>query len=261
MKKVIVIGKLNQTISSINRHLATRFHTQLCADNLKAVEDMTKIYEPDMAVISLIGVGELDAQILELFKNQYAQVPVLLLGTVEECNYYCRYYESRQFDFAVRPLTLSTFMQKCFDLLRITDEEPEVHTDFYDFSGMDSRKARILAVDDSGVLLRSVKAILEKKYDVSFATSGKMAIKQAKKELPDLILLDYEMPEWDGKRTLEELRNDDELKDIPVVFLTSVADKKHILAVLELKPEGYILKPLEQERLLNTIHDVLAGIV
>jgi len=117
----------------------------------------------------------------------------------------------------------------------------------------ESAKKCILAVDDSGILLRSVKAMLEKYYDVVVANSGMMAMKQAKKKAPDLILLDYEMPEWDGKRTMEEFRNDEELKDTPIVFLTSVADKAHIAAVLAMKPSGYLLKPIEQQLLLDTI--------
>ena len=116
-------------------------------------------------------------------------------------------------------------------------------------------------MDDSGVLLRSVKAMLDKYYDFGVATDGEMAMKQAKKKKPDLILLDYEMPGWDGKKTLEEFRKDEELKDIPVVFLTGVADREHILAVLGLKPEGYLLKPIEQQKLLDTIEKVLTGTV
>ena len=93
------------------------------------------------------------------------------------------------------------------------------------------------------------------------ATSGQMALKQARKEAPDIILLDYEMPQWDGKRTLEEIRADEELKDIPVVFLTSIADKGDIIAILGLKPAGYILKPFNRDRLLDTIGKVLSGII
>ncbi len=115
-------------------------------------------------------------------------------------------------------------------------------------------------MDDSGILLRNIKTMLEKEYDVAVANSGMTAIKQAKKKTPDLILLDYEMPEWDGKKTLEEIRNDEELKDIPVVFVTAVADKAHIAAVLELRPSGYLLKPIEQQKLYDTIEKALIRI-
>ena len=99
--------------------------------------------------------------------------------------------------------------------------------------------------------------MLEKDYDVAVANSGMMAIKQAKKKMPDSILLDYEMPEWDGKKTLEEIRKDEAIKDIPVVFLTGVADKENITAVLAMKPEGYLLKPIDPDKLMDTIEKVL----
>ena len=119
---------------------------------------------------------------------------------------------------------------------------------------------RILAVDDSGILLRSVKAALENQYEVMVANSGMAAIKQAKKKLPDLILLDYEMPEWDGRKTLEEIRKDEELKDIPVVFLTAVRERENITAVLKLRPSGYLLKPIEPKVLIDTIEKAMIKI-
>lgn len=124
----------------------------------------------------------------------------------------------------------------------------------------EAAKKRILAVDDSGILLRSVKAALENTYEVMVANSGMMAIKQAKKKLPDLILLDYEMPEWDGRKTLEEIRKDEELKDIPVVFLTAVREREHIAAVLKLRPSGYLLKPIEPQILIDSIEKAMVRI-
>ena len=70
-------------------------------------------------------------------------------------------------------------------------------------------------------------------------------------------MLDYEMPEWDGKKTLEEIRKDEEIMDIPVMFLTGVAEKEYIAAVLGLNPAGYLLKPVEQSKLLKSIEEVL----
>ena len=118
-------------------------------------------------------------------------------------------------------------------------------------------KKRILVVDDSAILLRSVKAMLADQYEVAVATDGKKALERAKYRRPDLILLDYEMPVMNGKETLKELRKDEELKDIPVVFLTSVADRESITPVLQLKPEGYLLKPIDQARMFETIESIL----
>ena len=255
MKKVLLVGELNQTVSSVNKHLSTKFQTQICKDTLDLVKGMIKVFDPDLVLICLVGIGELDINILELFKEKYSNLPVLIIGTKEECRYYQESYEGEQFDFAMRPITLSAIMQKCYKLLRMAYDKTEAEADVVK-SAEDRRQ--ILAVDDSGILLRSVKAMLDKQYDVTVAMSGPQAIKQAKKALPDLILLDYEMPEWDGKRTFEEIQKDEELKDIPVVFLTAVSDRAHIEAVLKLKPSGYLLKPIEQNKLVDTIEKVLS---
>ena len=262
MKKVLLVGQLNQTVSSVNKYLSRMFYTQVCVDSLELVKGMLKVFEPDMIMVSLVGVGTLDSRILNHFCIEYSQVPVVLIGTAEECKYYNKYYEQGKIDFITRPTTLSEVIKKCSALLRVeyVEKGADVLMPMKKTGDAESKK-RILVVDDSGILLRSVKAMLEKTYQVSVATDGMMAIKQAMKKKPDLILLDYEMPRMDGRETLEELRNDEELKNIPVVFLTGIADRENIEAVLKMKPEGYLLKPIEQQRLLETIEKVLTGMV
>ena len=120
-----------------------------------------------------------------------------------------------------------------------------------------NKRKTILCIDDSGVLLRKMKALLEDKYEVVLVNSAAMAIKFLTLRRPDLILLDYEMPEMNGKMTLEKIREDASMADIPVIFLTAVADKEHIAAVLGLNPAGYFLKPLEREKVLEKVAQVL----
>lgn len=256
MKKILIVGELNHLVGSLNQHLSSGFLTQMCVDNVEIIKSMVRIYRPDMVLICLKGVGELDERILELFDNTNILIPVLVMGTKEECSGYLKYYEKEQFDYVIRPTTMGGLQQKCIEMLKQTvleenQKEEEVAA---------SERKCVLAVDDSGILLRSVKNMLESKYDVIVANSGTLAIKQAKKRIPDLILLDYEMPEWDGKRTLEEIRADEQLRDIPVVFLTAMADKAHISAVLNLNPAGYLLKPIEQQILVDTIDKALIEI-
>ena len=238
----------------MNSYLQTKFQTQLCVGSLEMVKGMVRVYEPEMAVICLVGVGELDHKILDFFENRRSNVPVLLIGTAEECRFFQKYYDSEQFDFLTRPTTLNELMEKCSSVMKLEETEEELP----EIEEAAEVKKHILVVDDSGILLRSVKNMLSDWYEVAVATDGKKAIERAKRRKPDLILLDYEMPVMDGKETLEELRKDEELKDIPVVFLTSVADRDSIAPVLKLKPQGYLLKPIDQKRMFETIENVLA---
>lgn len=116
-------------------------------------------------------------------------------------------------------------------------------------------KKKILVVDDSGVMLRSVKGWLEDRYQVILANSGTMAIKYLSTNRPDLVLLDYEMPVINGKQVLEMIRSETEFCNIPVMFLTSKNDKESIQQVLSLKPEGYILKTTKPEQIVQMIEE------
>ncbi len=114
-------------------------------------------------------------------------------------------------------------------------------------------KKKILVVDDSGIMLRNIKRWLEDKYQVILANSGAMAIKYLATNRPDLVLLDYEMPVIDGSQVLEMIRTETEFCDIPVIFLTGKNDKESIMKVLELKPEGYLLKSMEPQKIIEEI--------
>ncbi len=114
-------------------------------------------------------------------------------------------------------------------------------------------KKKILVVDDSGAMLRNVKGWLEDKYQVILANSGAMAIKYLSTNRPDLVLLDYEMPIVDGKQVLGMIRRESEFSDIPVIFLTSKGDKESVMQVMELKPDGYLLKTMPPEQIKQSV--------
>lgn len=127
-----------------------------------------------------------------------------------------------------------------------------------DFNYKKSEKKKIMIVDDTPLLVRNIKNILGDRYTVFYATSGKQALHIIPEKEPDLVLLDYKMPEMDGKQVFEEMRKDEKMKDIPVIFLTSASDEKTILSILAAKPAGYILKPANQTDLLEKISTCLA---
>lgn len=117
------------------------------------------------------------------------------------------------------------------------------------------QKKKIMLVDDDAMMLRNMNQILKGKYEVLMAPSGILAMTLLGKTVPDLILLDYEMPICDGPQTLAMIRGEETYKDIPVIFLTGVNDKEKIVKVLEYKPQGYLLKSLPSEEIVAKIDD------
>ena len=116
-------------------------------------------------------------------------------------------------------------------------------------------KKNIMIVDDDPNYLGLVREWLKDRYKVHMANSGMQAIKMLGKNKVDLILLDHEMPVTSGPQVLEMLRADEETRYIPVMFLTGKSDKKSVMEVMDLKPEGYFLKSIERHELLQKLED------
>jgi len=124
-------------------------------------------------------------------------------------------------------------------------------------------KAKILLIDDDPDFVEATKLILENKpYEVIIASDGNEGIAKAKKEKPDLIILDIIMPVKDGFVAAEELKKDPELKKIPVIMLTSFSEKVSETPLsrgqgLMLDTEDYIDKPVTPQELLNRVEKLL----
>ncbi|MCM1175400.1 MAG: response regulator [Blautia sp.] len=255
MKKILLVGKLNNVVKETNTFLSQYFHVQICSENAGVLEGMLKIVNPDLVLICLIGAYDIDTSIFFLLNSQYAQIPVLTIGTKDECGAFLKYYEETQFENLIRPVENTKIMEAVCRRLGL--QKKDVEMEAAERQKEQSGKKRILVVDDNGTTLRTMKAMLEEFYDIAIAVSGAQAITSIGRKRPDLILLDYEMPVCDGKMTLEMIRADEDMKDIPVVFLTSVNDRANIEAVLKLKPAGYFLKPAVKDKLLAEIDRIL----
>lgn len=255
MKKILLIGKLNQVVKETNAFLAQYFHVQLCSENAGVLEGMLKIVNPDLVLISLIGAYDIDTSMFFLLSSQYTQIPVLTIGTKEESANFFKYYEGDQFENLIRPVEHTVIMEAVCRRLGL--EVEAVKKNAAEEKKEQRDKKRVLVVDDNGTTLRTMKAMLEDNYEVAIAISGAQAMTSIGRKRPDLILLDYEMPICDGKMTLEMIRAEEELKDIPVIFLTAVNDRANIEAVLKLKPAGYFLKPAVKDQLIGEIEKIL----
>lgn len=120
-------------------------------------------------------------------------------------------------------------------------------------------KKHILLVDDSGTMLRTIKGWLESKYRISMVNSATSAISFLAVNKPDLVLLDYEMPVCSGPMMLEMIRSEIKTESLPVIFLTSKGDKESVAKVLSLKPQGYLLKTMPSNQIVEAIDNFFAS--
>jgi DNA-binding response OmpR family regulator len=118
---------------------------------------------------------------------------------------------------------------------------------------------KILVVDDSPMQQKIARIYLEKEegFVIFTAENGANGIKTAKKELPDLILLDVEMPDMQGDEALRLLKDDPATSHIPVIMCTSLGESEISGRINGLEVAGYLQKPHGFSGLRNTIRDIM----
>ena len=120
-----------------------------------------------------------------------------------------------------------------------------------------SRKLKVLAVDDNSISLATIEQELSDTYEVIPLNSGLRALQYLRRERPDLILLDIRMELIDGIATLQEIRNMERCKNVPVIMLTSMRDKNMVMESAMLGVEDYVIKPFNKTDLHERVDRVL----
>ncbi len=115
------------------------------------------------------------------------------------------------------------------------------------------QKKHIMLVDDDTLFLQAMQNWLGAKYKVTATKSGMQAITYIAGNKPDLILLDYDMPITPGPQVLEMIRSEPNSATIPVIFLTGRNDRESVERVMQLHPDGYLLKSMTKESILASV--------
>ena len=125
---------------------------------------------------------------------------------------------------------------------------------FWEASGM----AKVLVIEDDDHIWKLIEYKLKKeKHDLIWANDGLKALEILKETKPDLIISDIMVPYMDGIQILKEIKANDELKDIPVIMLTSKAQEADIVKGLELGAQDYMAKPFSPAELILRVNKVL----
>lgn len=123
---------------------------------------------------------------------------------------------------------------------------------------MKKEEIKILLVDDEPDIIEIISFNLEKVgYQVTTASNGLEALKQAKKTLPHLIILDVMMPELDGIETCERLRQEEQFQETIIMFLTARGEDYSYVAAFDAGADDYVTKPIKPKVLLSKVKGLL----
>ena len=118
--------------------------------------------------------------------------------------------------------------------------------------------ARILIVDDSPSQLMGIRRIVEKLgHDALTAEDGAAGVEAAKRELPDLILMDVVMPNLNGFQATRTLAKDAKTSHIPIILVTTKDQETDRIWGARQGAKSYVTKPVEEELLMNAINQYL----
>jgi len=242
MQKILIV-------SESTGYLPTSIQNLLSEQGYQAVivppqvNQIRKEEAVDLILINAVDTLQQEQAALVYIRDKAVEedIPVFLMG------------DKQDVDMAAESVLKQNVRKTVLRPINIKDLVKDVD-DYIKNHGRHNKK-KVLVVDDSGAMLRNVKGWLEDRYQVILANSGAMAIKYLATNRPDLILLDYEMPIVDGKQVLEMIRAEIDFADIPVIFLTSKGDKESVMKVMALKPEGYLLKTMKPEQIIQAVDD------
>ncbi|NGO38236.1 response regulator [Limisphaera ngatamarikiensis] len=118
---------------------------------------------------------------------------------------------------------------------------------------------KILSVDDSKTI-RMLVAKAFRPYDavVLEAGNGEEGLATAAREKPDLIILDVTMPVMDGVTMLTRLKENPELKHIPVVMLTAESGRENVMHIARLGARDYLVKPFKEDQLIGKVSRIIS---
>jgi chemosensory pili system protein ChpA (sensor histidine kinase/response regulator) len=141
----------------------------------------------------------------------------------------------------------------------VREVRPTPYFDDLDSREQEDRRTLVLVVDDSITVRRVTQRLLERNgMRVLTAKDGIDAVSILQDHRPDVILLDIEMPRMDGYELASHVRNDNRLREVPIIMITSRVSEKHRARAIELGVNDYIGKPYQESELLEAV-EALAG--
>lgn len=119
---------------------------------------------------------------------------------------------------------------------------------------------RVLIVDDSPTEMHILSNLMEKLgHTVITANNGEEGVVTAKKQQPDLVLMDVVMPGINGFQATRQLHRDDSTKNIPVIIVSTKDQATDKMWGQRQGAKGYVTKPVEEQELIDTIADIFQG--
>lgn len=228
-----------------------------------------ELFQPDAYVCFLDSMyDETMMQIRAVKESEaYNGAPIILVGTVDVCNDIEASSVQSPDLLVKRPISTDNLALR---IVRFFEERKEMEATAAEIqAAVRARlskektspatapvKKHVLVVDDDRSILKLLKTALSDEYEVTTMLNGVLVEKLIESRNVDIIILDYEMPIETGAEIFKRIKKNKKAENIPVCFLTGVAEREKIIEIMKLKPHGYLLKPIDMDMLRAAISNL-----
>lgn len=255
--KILIIGENYSDIEELYTQFGRVYEVMISSPIVADICTHVHYFRPDMIMLALEGAHDYVVDEYKTAREAFENVkgtPFAVAGTTDDLTWFNQNWGN------LADITIDLSKSMVDIQLQI-----EVEVDkFYkkngrprgagDSEATGTKGKTILVIDDSSIMLKIIREQLREFYNVVIVSSGKLALDYLADKMVDMILLDYDMPEMSGVDVMKRLKANAKTKSIPVVFLTGVSEKAKIAQALMLEPQGYLLKPIDRDKLFAMIH-------
>ena len=271
--KLLLCGRNQLVIDEFYEHMESGYDLLTASPRFRDLVRHVEVFVPDMVIYCLYNETNDDyRKAIELQRHlKKVGAAFAIVGGADDCKEFQDNTNMAADMILAKPLKYDVMRGNIYAFMLDRDREREAQGiskpaagGIQSVPGMapapapePPRRKHILVIDDDPLMLKLLKEYLHENYDIATAVSGKIAYKFLESKSTDMVLLDYEMPGESGPEVFLNLRTRPALKDVPIVFLTGVTDAERVKEVLALQPQGYLLKPIDKEKLMTKVKSIL----
>lgn len=266
--KLLLCGRNQLIIDEFYEHIEQGYDLLTASPRFRDLVRHIEVFAPDMVIYCLYNETSDDyKKAIELQRHlKKVDAAFAIVGSAEDCKEFQDNTNMAADMILAKPLKYDIIRGNIYAFMLDRERDREARGvppkgAINNVPGMAApeppRRKHVLVIDDDPLMLKLLKEYLHEQYDVATAVSGKIAYKFLENKTTDMVLLDYEMPGESGPEVFLNLRTRPSIKDVPIVFLTGVTDAERVKEVLALGPQGYLLKPIDKEKLMTKVKSVL----
>lgn len=242
--RILIVDDDQEVLDNLKLYLEDSMQVVTARNGRQAVEYMVAntvdiiLLDVEMPIMN----GFITLERLRNLKN-CINIPIIMVTGKNDKSTVIKFMSKGVDDYIIKPIDKALLKEKIETVLEHRD------------SG--EGKKTVLTVDDDMNYLKTVRGYLCDEYNVIMINSSKLAMEYLAKYVPDIILLDYHMPLYNGTAIMNLLQKENSTKDIPVVILSGNLNVEAMQECVKYNPAAYIVKPVNKEVLKDTIKRVL----